>query len=71
MSNENQAGNSKNRYWMKTHTVMGIDGRDSVCFFINTYIALTQTHLYKNLKPSRHNFHHTYIPTIERTVPLN
>lgn len=40
-------------------------------FFMNTYAALTQTHLCKSLKTGRCDFHHTYICAIERKFPLN
>ena len=34
--------------------------------FINSYVTLTQTHLYKNLKPGRPDFHHTNIHSVKR-----
>lgn len=34
--------------------------------FINTYVMLSQTHLYKNLKPGRPDFHHTNVHTVKR-----
>ena len=70
-SNEKEEGNNKNRYWMEKHAFMGLDGKRFSVLFINSYVAFTQTHPYTNLKPSRHDFHHTYVSVTERKFPLN